>query len=672
MRAKYLLTNVKIENDYKHGYYFQTDEQRRSTIIGTSSFSSEEINFDKGRMLAANCVVNTYNNENYMVIDYDGELLYYFVNNATYLSVNQWQLNLELDVITQYLTGMTSADASVCLINRAHCNRFVKSGDKVKFDVSSKSPIIKSEENFKLFPKDRKKVKIKYSNSDAINKWLQDNIVCWCYLYVDASYEFNWEKVMIGDFNGYVRSAQKVSKSKFYVDGSTLEEEYGVLAFPIYKTNYKIYFYDDVGTGVIPNIQNPRGFVGYLENDFNFMNNRDSENIPYVYNIKYSNVAPIDFSLSFFTQHASIVDGNLRITYAINRSNNSSVEPYYFGGWKLDGYFDIRSVHYGDYDVGQFDETIIDNAPAIIMHGNLITCVDHHKLELEEFQLPYSFEFTKEEIKDNAQHKFEPKLLLDTMKYVLRDCTNGEYVYNPLWLNSNVVKPLYDEMLNITNTNMYYRLKASGLYVDQTDKNWEGVCNTYDISRQIINDAYAEFIANNKNFLLGRFIELAPSALFSLLQGNLKGFMTPALQGLATPLEIENIMNRPNSLRNASLTSELILKVNSGINLYVDIEEAREFDVARYYRFLYRYGYKLDIIANPFDYLNTRKYFNYIQCELEHINIPNNEAVVEKIKNIFRNGITLWNNHYRIYTYGRENYELWLDNEEEVTDNENP
>lgn len=666
MRAKYLLTNVKIENDYKHGYYFQTDEQRRSTIIGTSSFSSEEINFDKGRMLAANCVVNTYNNENYMVIDYDGELLYYFVNNATYLSVNQWQLNLELDVITQYLTGMTKADASVCLINRAHCNRFVKSGDKVKFDVSSKSPIIKSEENFKLFPKDRKKVKIKYSNSDAINKWLQDNIICWCYLFVDANYKYKWESVMYDSFNqGYVYHEEKVSKSRFYVDGSRLEEEYGVLAFPIYKSNKKIYFYYREPEG-----SNPRNaFVGYIENDNNFMNYRDGENIPHVYNIKYSFIPPIDFSLSFFNSHVSFVDGDMRITHEITQSPG---EVRYYQGWKLDGHFDIRGVNPNSNDGPQdLEYKIIDNVQTIVMHGNLITCVDHHKIELEELELPYTFEFTKEEIKDNAQHKFEPKLLLDTIKCVLRDCTNGEFVYNPLWLNSNVLKPLYDEMLNITNTNMYYRLKASGLYVDQTDKNWEGVCNTYDISRQIVNDAYAEFIANNKNFLLGRFIELAPSALFSLLQGNLKGFMTPALQGLATPLEIENIMNRPNSLRNASLTSELILKVNSGINLYVDIEEAREFDVARYYRFLYRYGYKLDIIANPFDYLNTRKYFNYIQCELEHINIPNNEAVVEKIKNIFRNGITLWNNHYRIYTYGRENYELWLDNEEEVTDDEN-
>ena len=60
MRCKYILKTVKIDNSYKHGYYFQNDESRRATIIGNSMWSSDEINFDFGNILTTRCVVNDY------------------------------------------------------------------------------------------------------------------------------------------------------------------------------------------------------------------------------------------------------------------------------------------------------------------------------------------------------------------------------------------------------------------------------------------------------------------------------------------------------------------------------------------------------------------------------------------------------------------------------------
>lgn len=641
MRAKYLLTTVKTDSDYKHGYYFKNDTERRATIIGNSSFSDDEINFNRGSILATQCVVNEYNNENYMVINYDGNLFYYFITSVSYLSVTQWRLSLELDVITQYVTGLTSTHVSNCLIHRAHVDRWINNGNNtVSFNLSSNSPLIQSEIDFNMYPTSRNEARIKYSDNSRINEWLNNNIVCWCYIYVDATHAYNWMGTNVLAPYEY---ASRVAKSTYVIGHSELEEEYGCICVPIYS-----------GAPRMMMVDRPNKICGVIDSASNFRSYNSSTNEQYIYNIKYSLLPPVIFD--YLTDAITFDEDNWM---HINISTKTSPDdPNKHQGWGVMGtpYYgsllDVRSV--GESATVRFiDDVMYTDRP-----GNVFANVGTLTATMESVGVGGEFTFDISRLYGLRDMTLEPKLLLDCKQIVIRDSSNGEYIYNPLWMGTNVVTPYYDEMLNITNTNYYYRLKSEGLYDKSEQDNWHGVANTINMSQQIVNDNYANFIANNKNFLLSRALDLVPSMIIGTISGGYGSLLSGVMGSIATKMDIDNINNKPNSLRNAGNTGELLMKVNNGIKLYVDIERCRDVDRDNYYEYLYRYGYKLEKIDNPFNYIGTRLMFNYIQCDMDYIGISAPVNVENKIKNIFRNGITLWNNHGAIYDYTRENREL--------------
>ncbi len=61
-------------------------------------------------------------------------------------------------------------------------------------------------------------------------------------------------------------------------------------------------------------------------------------------------------------------------------------------------------------------------------------------------------------------------------------------------------------------------------------------------------------------------------------------------------------------------------------------------------------GYKANVIDNITNYINTRYWFNYIQCDLHLINISKQipKDIIEEFKNKFRDGITIFHRHDNI------------------------
>lgn len=61
-------------------------------------------------------------------------------------------------------------------------------------------------------------------------------------------------------------------------------------------------------------------------------------------------------------------------------------------------------------------------------------------------------------------------------------------------------------------------------------------------------------------------------------------------------------------------------------------------------------GYKSNVIDNIENYLNTRYWFNYIQCDLHLINVSKQipKDIIEEFKSKFRDGITLFHRHDEI------------------------
>ena len=636
MSIQYLLTNVNYDNTYKNMPYFIDETSRDDAIIGNRTFTETSHNFNYGNILYTSFVVNSYNNENYIVIKDNNKYWYYFISAIEYKAVNQWRLSLELDVITQYMTRLDGSVLSNCYVERAHCNRFtiLDEGEKtVKFDVTNGSQIIKTEKNIEMITTSRNEIQQIYSNNDLINTWINSNILCWVYYYLDTKQHY---KFMGATYNGGVTPdtfTTKLTNNTYNIGDTTVNNEYTVIACPIYKTSLRICLLD---------VEHQQSAYIDKINMFRYLNNDNS----YIYNIKFSCKPPVDFN--DIEQYTTIDEnGNLIINY------QATYGIVCYESWN------IGDTHvYGNYPI-----TLADINGTLTAHRDSACFVNVNsqqmKFETIETGTPDSFYVTN--IVGNERNiEFEPKIYVDCKHIVLRDSSNGEWMYYPLYFSTSSATPLYDEPLNITNTNYYYRMQPEGIIPQQDADNWTGICNTVDYSQQIANNTYENFIANNKNFLLSKQVQQIPN-IAMLATGDFTQLGNIASSVYNTLTDINTIQNKPNTMSCVNDTVELNLTVNDGIKLYVDMEEAREVDMLQYYNDVYSNGYSINKFCNPCNYISTRKYFNYIKCELEGVNISAPDNVTNKIREIFRNGVRLWNNYNNMYNYDLENYEIWME-----------
>lgn len=634
MRCQYLLTNVKYNNSYNNTPYFETKDDRNKKLIN-KNFNTSLINFDFGNILTTTCVINDYNNENYMIVKYGDDLYFYFVTDCDYIAVNQYRVRLELDVISQYCVGIGETQSfAKCYIERGHCDRFRYVNDsEVIFNVNNESLIIEPETNLDKVTKRRHEVKIKYSSNSTLDNWLNDNVLCWQYMYIDTKHSYKLTATTSGyaDVPFPKQYEKTYGKRVFRVGGSLMTDEYTLCCTPIYKNiNQKLYLIDKTNL-ILANLDSLEWFR--KQND-------DNE---YIYNIKYSIIPPVDFDDVVEMCGYYIEDGNLYI-------NSTCVQS------QRDNMFTFFDIGISDVDcVGDITTITKYGKKYVYRQHNLFTNLNYVNVVCRQVVTNNKFMFKRSELKDMRSVDFEPKILVDCKTITLRDSSNGEYCYPTLYAGNNVLRPLYNESMNITNNNYYFRLGGIGIIPETDKENWHGVANTVDYSQQIANNNYANFIANNKNFLLTKKLEFIPK-MFGVARGNITG-----LGDLYNVWkDLDNLENRPNSMKNVNDSVELNLVVNNGIKLYVDEDEAREVDINRYYNYLYNYGYKVNRIDYIHNYINTRRYFNYVKARIEYIDINMPDIIERKIKEIFGKGIRLWNDYTNMYNYEKENYEKWL------------
>lgn len=624
MYCQYMLTNVKYDNTYKNVPYFTSVEERNKHLV-THDFSSHLVNFNFGNILTTSCVINEYNNENYMVVKHGDNLYFYFVIDCVYISATQWRLSLELDVISQYCCGIHSNQSvAKCYIERGHVDRFYDAGsNNVAFNVNNSSPIIEKEIQFEKITKRRHEVKLRYSKDSFVNNWLHDNILGWQYMYVAVNHNYK----VTGTSSGYAPEAyseeydKAYSKRGYNIGGSLFQDEFSLCCVPIYKNGQNCIYVEDNENKILAKIDS-----------FEYFRKQNADN-SYIYNIKYSLHPPFNFD------NVTALPRNGKLY--IHKKCKQDL------GLGLFTFFD-----FGTFDIDCFGPVTKANGMLYRPH-NIFSNLNYASANCQTVPTQNNFIFKKDTLKGNRSVAFEPKVLVDCKAVTLRDSSNGAYVYPALYVGNKTVQPYYNESMSITNNNYYYRLGKTGIIPDADRSNWTGIVNTVDYSQQIANNSYAEFIANNKNFLLTKGINMITSGL----QGNVLAMasdMYNVWQGL------DNLQNKPNSMKNTNDSVELNMLVNNGIKLYVDEDEARDVDIYRYYNYLYNNGYKINRYDYIDNYIHTRYYFNYVKAQIDYININAPDAVTNKIKRIFADGVRLWNRYDDMYNYEKENREIWI------------
>lgn len=531
---------------------------------------------------------------------------------------NQLIVNISLDDIqTNYLKYKDKI--APCIINRRHIDRFINvDSNSVKFDLEPTSHLFENEGN--NLPKrlvKRKKLDFNYTNNEEVNQWLKDNIKYWVYVFIDRYHQYNVHNPSGGgDVISEVASTTIQSNNK---------QDIGCICYPVYKSDKKIMVYKGDAYAYI----NESGYGWFA--DKNSINS-------YSFNKKISIIPPFGFNLY-----------NVSIN---NVGDLVSTDTSYTSNYEMSG-FGIRAFI-----------TDWNNKVGVFTRVN----EQSTSFDSDTYTTDKIFNFTKNELKGYRNINFEPKLLSQDFSELQLKSSDGEiFIYDNQKINNNEIKIVYTEPIQPEVTKYYARLKApTGLYIDDTDNNYLGLVGSTDTALNMANTQYANFIANNKNFWMQSNLKIFNNVTDFAMNTMTQGLSPEGMYGFGKSMinqiydrkwMIDNLKASPGSLKNASGNVIFNMAITD-LGIYIEEYEALIEDKIQMYDYFFMNGYSYGHIGNISDYDNTRKYFNYIECDVGVISAPLSEKEKSRLRERLRS-IRFW--HTDNIQYDLENYERWLD-----------
>lgn len=118
---------------------------------------------------------------------------------------------------------------------------------------------------------------------------------------------------------------------------------------------------------------------------------------------------------------------------------------------------------------------------------------------------------------------------------------------------------------------------------------------------------------------------------------------------------IEDMKIQPNSCRGDTRSTGLEISRNNA-DFHIDVKSIRKEYAVIIDLYYQQFGYKLNSIENPKNYLHTREKWNYIKtldCSVFGRDIPQDDIII--IQEIFNNGITFWHDDSNMKNYNQSN-----------------
>lgn len=580
--------------------------------------------------------------------------LYYFVLAIRHVSGAVLQVDVELDVMQTYYIDLTFSD---CMIRRAHLNRWTDLiiNHTVTMNNAPDSPMLNSDGV--TLPKrliSRQKITplFDYNTASALNEWCKaDTESLWAYVFVDPA-AFNQDQLKQFAPENYTpvflvgpqHSASYVF-SNYWDLG--IFPGYNVAAFRIKGRSI-------FSKGVIVNSS---AFKFFVEN-FS----------AYILNIKISKIPP--FFVSYDT--SSIESSDYEIS---NLNQLNIVNPIKFGvkdvqvAGAIGGpckFFWIFAQSSGDL---YFDYTLpkdLTFAKTDIYNGGQISGTDPADLE-------------------------PPMLSQNVVELRITDSAGNAYTYDIQKINAQTVRFLITSPFNVDIEKTFIRLEDvnGGSYANGAEDAWVGLVSSLDSSIPYNQTQLATFMANNKNFAMQQQAQRNYNQQISNIDQDLNtvkmitgiGRRAAGVNSLTGALSatinagldvadsaatnvamqqktdaanelsrineratIDNARAAPGSLQNAQ-GNIFLPALSGGVGFFIELWEAFEQDKQELYSVLLMFGYPYNRIGNIKDFDNIRRYYNYIQADLENVNISGtlSNAVRERIRGVFKTGVRFWN-----------------------------
>lgn len=590
------------------------------------------------------------------------QYLYFFITNCEVGEGGQVMYDLELDTVQTYFFDPSIKFAD-CLIERAHLNRFERVDDTtVKFVTDPASKIYNAEDALN-FPKrltKRTKIGLQHTGYPDVDEWLNKNVICWVYVFLSpGTYKFNYG----GDGTGTYPYSYNISSFKIVNNDIRTVVDLGVSCFcyPIFTTGVierKIIFEQDLYNDAGSFVKTAKiGFYSEIDSATSAFEELNTEVSGKYYLKKISPTSPFaKFSLVNFSLN---IDGN---TLTIKSPRREKIEPSE-DAYRI--YANTVTVY------PTFTDDYAEKGGGLLF----INYILENPLETTQYSLSYNNNISILDIKNGTSRlSYNPKLNSQNFKELLITSSSGdEFAYDIQKLQSNQIQFLYTEPLQPEITKYYMRVSPVGLYVDGTDKNYTGLVGSNDTSIALVVDSYAQFLANNKNFWMQSNMKIVSGAVKSIA-----GFGASAISGNANPAQgimtgidlatsiidrnmtIDNMKNAPDQIKNAGGNAVFNVCVTD-IGLYVEEWSALDGDIQTGFDFMELYGFAVNSIDNIKDYVNIRKYHNYVKAQIQAVTGGSMSNVSrENLRQRFAQGIRFWN--VDVPDYSKENYENWLDN----------
>ena len=639
------ILNYNFDKDYDNVRLFENkDAQSRFFDNIQNATKLDNVNFICKDLINASVTfytndfisLKTLLNYNYAVItnNENNEKLYFFINSIEQGSGGLIILNMTIDVFNTYIFDITFSKAQ---IERAHVDRWIKTGNTLNFNFNENSNLFEREQikdlSKRLTYKERMLAHYDLTANSQFNQWLNDNVACWVYIYLSAG------NYVSTDGNGSNKTTT-VNNIKYINKNQSQPGGTAVLCYPIYKTDKRIY-----QNVVYSDITKRQEWLGSSWEDFKSKNNVTP------YTIKYSLLAP--FAVTNFDSRLWEIDNNGDLSLA---------------GWSglNDLFYDNNNyfVSIGYQDISQ-------------------------PVKMTVNKLTYDKDIAVNEIIANSNlTKYNPKMYNSDIKSLSIKINGNEYEYDIAKINSNNPTFNYYEVLtpDITKSLLVLNPPDNSIYVKASANNYSGLMATQDMSILFSNTKLDEFLANNKN----AFLSFQTNQVFSAIKGvtgaAAAGATTRALGGPTNPLlsgvnvasaiastatgliqnsiqfglTIDNMRSAPNTLVNAN-GNAILLNAIQELGCYLEIYEAIPYEQDMVNDYIRYYGYTVNIIDDLHKYFNSRKIYNYVKTNVNNIDGPISNNVKDIFKEMFNRGVRIW--HIDDIDFNKSNYEVILDGE---------
>lgn len=655
-----VLTNVKFDIDCRNVLYFDNREAQENYFSVASLFSSAQpINFNAGSLIETTIIYQVQENEsindilskNYCIIKDNNanatlKYYYYFVKNSIQDSGNQVKVWLEMDIFQTYFIDIEFSD---CEILKAHLNRFVDNGDgSVSFDGSLESNLFEREDIKDVAKRlaKRSKVNIYKSNAylpgvdtEGISNWLNDNVVAWCYIFLDPIHKYKL-------FQNSQQVEYKLPSLLYKKGENYIDSQMTVCVFPLSKkpitVNGRVWDYTSLQTFLQNN------------NDYEYVKTVKLSTMPPFFYIKDANYPGM-----YWGSNPAIVNDTLTLMFD-DVSEGVGIPI-------ADSFKNLYAI-YNELQVG----SIPANASILIAMS-----FQGEDIIANEITLDKKLTFPKTEIVGAIKNsKFNPKLLnSDYFDLKIKTTTSEGFIYDLQKLNTNSLKLSLIEPLSPDITRSFLFLKdLQGVYTNAISKSFIGDVDTFDGSLTFASSAYQKMLAENKNFYLQNSMRRTEtlakgllSGFGSVLSGNFIGAGISMSQNLSNVgfskiqenLAVDNLKNAPSSINVAKGNSILSVQ-NEDLGVYCEEWSILPYEAEIANDYMCQFGFTVNTIGNVKDFANIRKYYNYIEADIQETGgIPISKTVHEKFKEMFARGVRFWNNDS--FSYELENYEKWLE-----------